>query len=84
MVDIYLIIHTIPLSHHFIGMCSYFRLRCQVGNKCDMFDELQVTEDEGRAKAGTSDVIWKNDGSYPLVNIQKTIEHGHWTSGFTH
>ena len=22
-----------------------------MGNKCDMFDELQVTEDEGRAKA---------------------------------
>lgn len=23
----------------------------QVGNKCDMLDELQVTEEEGRAKA---------------------------------
>jgi hypothetical protein len=23
-------------------------------------------------------------GGYPLVNIQKTIEHGHRNSGFTH
>jgi hypothetical protein len=32
-------------------------------------------------------VLWENHGKiweYPLVNIQKAIEHGHRNSGFTH
>ena len=33
-----------------------------MGNKCDMFDELQVTEDEGRAKAPATGKPCENHG----------------------
>ena len=43
-----------------------------MGNKCDMLDELQVTEEEGRAKARTRGIRRRPKGSVGLSRFRVT------------